>query len=88
MDVRFAFDSRMGGSTATEVGKFTGHIVMADVDQASLFTGESMFHSHPLAAAVTKLWHFQWDQVHTEAKNISKFLRGQDGAVKHIGHGC
>ena len=88
MDIGFAFDSGVGGCTAAKVTEFAGHIIMADVDQASLFTGEGVFHSHPLAAAVTKLGHFQWGQIHAEAKNISKFLRGKDGAVKHIGHSC
>ena len=50
---------QMQGLHDTEVVPFAGHIVMADGDQAYLFTGEGVVNGNPLAKTVAVLWHVE-----------------------------
>ena len=81
MDSRLAFSLFVGECAATQVAKLTCNIVMSDVDEASLFTGEGVFDRHVCATAVTMLWHVERLKVLAEAYVVPKLLCREDGAI-------
>jgi len=64
-----------------------GHIFMADGDQASLFAGEGVINSHPLATTVTVLWHVKWFEVLSKAKVVPKVVLRKKVATMPVGDG-
>ena len=85
MDSWLALGSGIGECAATQVAKLTYNIMMADVNEASLFTGEGVFDRHVSVAAITVLGHVERLEVLAEAYIVPKLLHQEDGAIEKIG---
>ena len=57
-----------------QICKLTGNIIVANVDEPSLFTGEGMIDRHSLAAAIAVPRHVQRCQVISKADVVPKLL--------------
>ena len=87
VNVGFAFDTARGKGAAVEPAPLTNHVLMTPMDQASLFTGEGMFHRHLCAAAIAVPRHVQRSQIEQKADIVVPFLCREDCATKAMGKG-